>query len=92
MLPPPKAMATPRAPATAMIAHTDDSMPDDVPASTVVAGPPAVASAISCTGAVSVDVKYSVIRLTTWARTSPTTTAPNIRHPMLLMLPSGLPT
>ena len=40
----------------ATTAHTDDSRPDDVPASTVVAGPVSVASAISWTGLVSVDV------------------------------------
>ena len=43
-----------------------------MPDSTVVAGPPVRAdSAISCTGRVSVDVKYSVMRLTTWASTRP---------------------
>jgi len=37
------------------------------------------ASAISWTGAVSVEVKYSVSLLTTWASTSPATTAQKIR-------------
>ena len=42
-----------------------------MPESTVVAGPVRAASAISRTGAVSVEVKYSVSRLTTWASTRP---------------------
>src|SRR2546430_17105241 len=46
-----------------------------MPDSTVVAGPVRAASAISRTGEYSVPVKYSVRRLTIWARTSPTTTA-----------------
>ena len=54
--PEPRKMAAPRAAAMATTAHTDDSRPDDVPASTVVAGPDSVASAISWTGLVSVDV------------------------------------
>ena len=59
----------------AMMAYTDDSSPDEMPDSTVVAGPVRAASAISRTGAFSVDVKYSVRRLTTWASTRPMTTA-----------------
>jgi hypothetical protein len=47
--------------ATAMMAHTDDSRPDDVPDRTTVAGPVRADSAISRTGRVSVDVKYSVM-------------------------------
>ena len=66
--------------AMATIAHTVDSRPLLMPASTVVAGPVRAASAISCTGAVSVDVKYSVRRLTIWASTSPATTAQNTRR------------
>ncbi len=46
-----------------------------MPDSTGVAGPVRAASAISRTGAVSVEVKYSVSRLATWASTRPTTTA-----------------
>src|SRR5215831_580677 len=65
MLPPPRPMATASAMAMAMIAQTDDSRPDEMPESTVVAGPVRADSAISRTGAVSVDVKYSVRRLTT---------------------------
>ena len=42
-----------------------------MPESTMVAGPVRVASAISRTGAVSVEVKYSVRRLSTWASTRP---------------------
>ena len=67
-------------------------MPIAVPASTVVAGPVRAASAMSCTGRVWVEVKYSVMRLATWASTRPATTAPNIRQPTLEILPSGLPT
>ena len=69
---PPSAMATPIAPAIAMIAHTDDSSPLLIPASTAVAGPPVAAdSAISRTGLVSVDVKYSVMRDAICASTRP---------------------
>ena len=75
--------------AIAMIAYTDDSMPDAVPDSTVVAGPVRVAAAISCTGPYSVPVKYSVSRLTTWARTRPMTTAPKHFQPSLAL---SLPT
>ena len=75
MLPWPRAMATPKAPAMATIAHTVDSMPELMPASTVVAGPVRAASAMSRTGDVSVEVKYSVMRLATWASTRPETTA-----------------
>src|SRR4051812_14419976 len=81
MLPPPRAIATPSAAAMAMIAHTDDSRPDEIPESTVVAGPVRADSAISRTGAFSVDVKYSVSRLTICASTSPVTTAANTRQP-----------
>ena len=77
------------APAMAMMAYTDDSRPDEMPASTVVAGPVRAASAISRTGAVSVDVKYSVRRLATWASTRPVTTAPKTFQPSL---PWSLPT
>ncbi len=59
----------------AMMAHTEDSRPEEMPERTVVAGPVRADSAISRTGAVSVEVKYSVSRLTTWARTRPMTTA-----------------
>ncbi len=59
-LPPPRPTATPMAAAMAMIAHTLDSSPALMPLSTVVAGPVRADSAISCTGVVSVDVKYSV--------------------------------
>ena len=48
----------------AMMAHTVDSRPELMPESTVVAGPVRAASAISRTGVVSVEVKYSVRRLT----------------------------
>ena len=92
MLPPPRPIAAPIATAIATTAHTDDSRPIEVPVSTVVAGPPPVAAAMSCTGRVSVDVKYSVMRLATWASTRPITTAPNMRQPTLLIEPSGLPT
>src|SRR5262245_38519822 len=61
--PPPRAMATPSAPAIATIAHTDDSRPELTPERVAVAGPPVAAdSAISRTGLVSVDEKYSVMR------------------------------
>ena len=81
----------------AMMAHTVDSRPELMPDSTVVAGPVRAASAISRTGRVSVEVKYSVRRLTTWASTRPTTTAPNMRQPALLRSlepssPMSLPT
>ena len=92
MLPPPRPIAAPIATAIATTAHTDDSRPIEVPVSTVVAGPPPVAAAMSCTGRVSVDVKYSVMRLATWASTRPITTAPNMRQPTLLIEPSGFPT
>ncbi len=92
MLPPPRPIAAPIATAIATTAHTDDSRPIEVPVSTVVAGPPPVAAAMSCTGFVSVDVKYSVMRLAAWASTRPITTAPNMRQPTLLIEPSGLPT
>ena len=52
-------------------------MPDRI----VVAGPVRVAWAISWTGCVSVDVKYSVSRLTTCASTRPITTARKARQP-----------
>ena len=65
----------------AMIAYTLDSSPELTPANTTVAGPVRVASAISRTGAVSVEVKYSVSRLSTWASTSPMITAPKHFHP-----------
>ena len=44
--------------ATAMAtsAHTADSRPEEMPSSTVVAGPVRAALAMSCTGLVSVDV------------------------------------
>ncbi len=76
----------------AMIAHTDDSRPEAMPESTVVAGPVRAASAISRTGRVSVEVKYSVSGCTIWASTRPTTTAPNMRQPALVIVPSSLPT
>ena len=55
--------------AMARIDQTVDSRPLLMPDKIVVAGPVRVASAISCTGWVSVEVKYSVRRLTIWART-----------------------
>ncbi len=83
MLPLPSATAVPIATAMATIAHTVDSSPVLIPDSTVVAGPVRDASAISWTGSRSVEVKYSVRRLTSWARTRPVTTAPNIFQPSL---------
>ena len=68
----------------ATMAHTEDSRPEAMPERTVVAGPVRAASAMSRTGACSVEVKYSVRRLTTWARIRPMTTAPNMRKPGLL--------
>src|SRR4051794_2268160 len=56
MLPPPSARATPSVMAMAMMANTDDSSPELMPDRIVVAGPVRDDSAISCTGAVSVDV------------------------------------
>ena len=55
--PPPRAMAPPMATATAIRAHTADSRPKLMPSSTVVAGPVRVATAMSCTGLVVVEVK-----------------------------------
>ena len=80
--------------AMAMIAHTVDSRPELMPESTVVAGPVRADSAISRTGARSVEVKYSVRWLTTWASTRPITTAPNTFQPALVVLPASfvLPT
>ncbi|GIU86232.1 MAG: hypothetical protein KatS3mg009_0747 [Acidimicrobiia bacterium] len=49
----------------------------------MVAGPVRADSAISFTGRKWVPVKYSVMRLTTCASTSPTTTASTQRRPML---------
>ncbi len=60
MSPPPSARATPIAHAIAITEYTEDSSPDAMPESTVVAGPVRAASAMSRTGVVSVDVKYSV--------------------------------
>ena len=54
-----------------------------MPDSTTVAGPVRVASAISRTGAVSVDVKYSVRRLRPCASTRPMMTAPKHFQPTL---------
>ena len=54
-----------------------------MPESTTVAGPVREASAISRTGERSVEVKYSVRRLSTCASTRPVTTAPNIFQPAL---------
>ncbi len=72
----------------AMIAHTDDSRPLAIPASTAVAGPPVDAdSAISRTGLVSVEVKYSVMRDAICASTSPATTEPNNRQPTFEIVP-----
>src|SRR3954449_8417892 len=76
-----------------MTAQTDDSRPLLTPASVAVAAPPVAAdSAISRTGLVSVDVKYSVMRDATCASTRPPTTAPNIRQPTFDSVPCGLPT
>ena len=63
--------------AMAMMAHTDDSSPMAMPASTVVAGPVRADSAISRTGLRSVEVKCSVIWLATRARMTPVRTAQN---------------
>ena len=52
-----------------------------MPDSTTVAGPVRVDSAISRTGAVSVQVKYSVRRLSTCASTRPVMTAPKHFQP-----------
>src|SRR5216117_3169105 len=49
-------VAAPMARAMAMMAQTELSSPDEMPDSTVVAGPVRADSAISRTGAVSVDV------------------------------------
>src|SRR4051812_6865106 len=76
MLPSPSQMPTPSARAMQMMAYTLDSSPELVPERTTVAGPVRVASAISRTGAVSVDVKYSVRRLSTCARTGTGRAAP----------------
>src|SRR5687767_391786 len=94
MLSPPSAMATPMAIAIATIAHTVDSRPELIPESTVVAGPVRDDSAISWTGARSVEVKYSVRWLTTWASTKPMTTAPNTFQPAFVVTPASfsLPT
>src|SRR2546423_4225427 len=83
MFPLPNAMATASARAIRMMAYTVDSRPELMPESTVVAGPVRAASAISRTGRVSVDVKYSVSRLNSWASTKPDTTAPKHFHPSL---------
>ena len=56
-----------------------------MPESTTVAGPVRDASAISRTGAVSVEVKYSVRRLRAWARMRPTTTAPKHFQPAFVV-------
>ncbi len=83
MLPPPRTIATPMATEIATIAQTVDSSPVLVPDRMVVAGPVRAESAISWTGSLSVEVKYSVSRLTTWASTSPATTAPKTFQPSL---------
>ena len=75
MLPPPRPMATPMAMAMAMIAHTEDSRPMEMPESTVVAGPVRADSAISRTGLRSVEVNCSVIWLATRESTTPVSTA-----------------
>src|SRR5580658_6311664 len=59
----------------AMIAHTEDSSPTAMPASTVVAGPVRAESAISLTGERSVEVKCSVIIDATCPRQTPVKTA-----------------
>jgi len=67
-----------------------------MPESTVVAGPVRAASAMSRTGVVSVDVKYSVRRLNACASTRPTTTAASTRQPTFEIasgpVPASLPT
>ena len=70
--------------------YTVLSRPDEMPDNTVVAGPVRVASAMSGTGVFSVDVKYSVRRLSAWASTSPATTA--AKHFQPSFWPSWLPT
>ena len=57
-----------------------------VPDRTTVAGPVRVDSAISRTGVVSVEVKYSVRRLSTWASTRPVITAPKHSSRRLMVL------
>jgi hypothetical protein len=75
MLPSPRPMATPSAMAMAMMAHTEDSRPMEIPESTAVAGPVRVEAAISLTGPRSVDVNCSVIWLATNESTTPVSTA-----------------
>src|SRR5688500_17025663 len=91
-LPSPNAIAEPSAMAMRMMAYTDDSSPEAMPESTVVAGPVRVASAISWTGVVSVEVKYSVSFDSACASTRPMTTAANTRQPTLSVVPGSLPT
>src|SRR5579883_757913 len=80
MLPWPRPMATAMAPAMATIAQTEDSSPELTPDRTVVAGPVRAASAISLTGDLSVEVKYSVIKLSSWPSTTPANTAQKTRR------------
>ena len=82
ILPPPNQSVPPSETAMQMMAYTDDSSPDAVPDNTTVAGPVSADSAISFTGPYSVPVKYSVRRLSTWAKTRPINTAPKTRQPI----------
>ena len=75
MLPPPSPMDTAMARTMAMIAHTEDSRPREMPARVRVAGPVRAVSATSFTGLRSVEVKCSVIWLATSMRTTPVSTA-----------------
>ncbi len=68
MLPPPRAMAAPMATAMAMMAHTEDSRPErDARRARWWPGRCGPPRRCRAPGVVSVDVKYSVIRLATWA-------------------------
>ena len=53
--------------------------PSETPESTTVAGPVRPDSAMSRTGLNWLDVKYWVMRLATWPRTTPATMATNMR-------------
>ena len=79
--------------AMATTAHTADSMPEEMPESTTVAGPVRPDSAMSRTGLNWLDVKYWVMRLAAWPSTTPATTAANMRRPTFdTDAPAGSPT
>ena len=63
------------APARISAEYTVDSIPMEMPARIVVAGPVTVASAISCTGLYFVSVKYCVRTWMIAASTRPIETA-----------------